>query len=253
MVRARNGLLMLGLAGCLALVGPAAAGANTVTVGSPLTAALPPVQFGSSGTAVTTALPEPGALVTAPANGTIVSWKVIGASGGPLKLRVVHPVDGGLVKGAGTASSGPITGPGVLTFTASLPMSQGDLIGIDPTNDTDTVGAVPDLPGSQIEAFLPPLVDGGPGVAPLGSRTGEIGFNAQVLLNCIVPKLKGKKVGAARRALSAAGCDPPRIKKKKKKHKGGKFVRKQNPAAGTEIPSDRAVVLKLRPKKRKRV
>lgn len=250
-MRARNGLLMLGIAGCLGAIGPATAAANTVTVGSPLTAALAPVPFFNAGTAVNTALPEPGALVSAPANGTIVSWKVIGASGGPLKLRVAHPVGGGRFTGAGTASSGPITGPGALTFTTSLPIKQGDLIGIDPTDGTDTVGAVPELAGSQFEAFFPPLVDGGPGVAPLGSRTGEIGFNAQVLLNCVVPKLKGKKVGAARRALSAAGCDPPRIKRKK--HKGGKFVRKQNPAAGTEIPSDRAVVLKLRPKKRKRV
>jgi hypothetical protein len=247
MIRARNGLLTLGLAGCLAMVGPTAAAANTVTIGSPLTAALPPSPFNLQTTGVNTTLPEPGALVSAPANGTIVSWKVIGASGGPLKLRVVHPVGGGLFTGAGKTSSGPITGTGVLTFNANLPISKGDLIGVDPTNNSDTIGAADDLPGSFALLFFPPLADGGPGVAPVLSGPGEIGLNAQVLLNCVVPKLKGKKVRAAKRALRAAGCDPPRIKKKK--GQGGKFVGKQNPKAGKEIPSDHAVVLKLRPKK----
>jgi hypothetical protein len=251
MTRARNGLLTLGLAGCLALIGPSAAPANTVTIGSPLTAALPPSPFNLQVTAVNTALPEPGALVAAPANGTIVSWKVIGASGGPLKLRVVHPVAGGLFTGAGKASSGPITGTGVLTFSANLPIKQGDLIGVDPTNNSDTVGAADGLAGSFGLLFFPPLADGAPGVAPVLSAPGEIGLNAQVLLNCVVPKLKGKKVGAAKRALTAAGCDPPRVKRKKGQH--GKFVGKQNPKPGAEIPSDRAVVLKLRPKKPERV
>jgi hypothetical protein len=227
------------------MVGPAAAAANTVTVGSPLTAALPAAPFGGQLTAVNTALPEPGALVAAPGNGTIVSWKVIGASSGPLKLRVVHPVTGGHFTGAGKVSSGPITGPGVLTFNANLPIQQGDLIGVDPTNNSDTLGAADGLAGSMGLLFFPELADGGPGVAPELSAPGEIGINAQVLLNCVVPKLKGKKVGAAKRALRKAGCDPPRIKKKK--GQGGKFVGKQNPKPGKEIPGDRAVVLKLRP------
>jgi hypothetical protein len=245
-MKARNGFLMLGVAGCLGLIGPSAAAANTVTVGSPLTATLSSAEFGEQITAVNTVLPEAGALVAAPANGTIVSWKVTGASGGPLKIRVVHPVGGGLFTGAGKASSGPITGSGVLTFDANLPIKQGDLVGVDPTNDTDTIGAVDGLPGSQTVFFFPTLADGGPGAAPLLTETGEIGFNAQVLLNCVVPKLKGKKVGAAKRALTAAGCATPTIKKKK--GKGAKVVKKQNPAAGTEIPSDRSIVLKVRPK-----
>ena len=246
-MRARNGFLMLGIAGCLGTLGPATAAANTVTVGSPLTADLPAEPFGGQITGMNTALGEPGALVSAPANGTIVSWKVKNASGGPLKLRVVHPVGGGLFTGAGSASSGPITGPGVLTFSANLPIGQGDLIGIDPTKDSDRVGAADNLAGSNAVIFFPKLADGGPGVAPELSASGEVGFNAQVLLNCVVPKLKGKKVGAAKRKLRAAGCDPPRIKRKK--GQGGKFVGKQNPKPGTEIPSDRAVVLKLGPKK----
>ncbi len=229
------------------MIAPAAAAANTVTVGSPLTAALPSSPFNLQTTAVNTALPEPGAQASAPGNGIIVSWKVIGASGGPLKLRVVHPVGGGLFTGAGTTSSGPITGPGVLTFNASLPIAKGDLIGVDPTNKSDALGAADALPGSFALLFFPELADGGPGVAPVLSAAGEIGVNAQVLLNCVVPKLKGKKVGAAKRKLRAAGCDSPKIKRKK--GQGGKFVKKQNPKAGTEIPGDRAVVLKLRPKK----
>jgi hypothetical protein len=229
------------IAACVPLFGAAPALATTVTIGSPMTVAQPPIGFGTSRTLTITALPEPGAIVSAPANGTITSWSVSGASGGPLRLRIVRPVGGGLFTGAGTSSAGTITGTGKLTFPTTLPVKKGDLIGVDPNNDSDAIGGALGLPGSGFMFFNSELVNGGPGTAPAVSGAGEPALNAQVLLNCFVPKLKGKKVKAAKKALAKAGCAPPRLKKK------GKFVKSQNPKPGTEIPSDRAVVLKRRP------
>lgn len=241
-MRTRIGIATMAAAACVALLGAQSASATTVTIGSPLPGSLAPTPFVGTQTVTTTSLSEPGAIVSAPANGTITSWRVVGAQGGPLTLRVVRPVGGGKFTGGGKVNSGPITGLGVLTFPTTLPIKQGDLIGLDPTAPTDTIGASP--AGGTYMYFSSPLVDSGPGTTPTNpAATGEVGFNAQVLLNCIVPKLKGKKVKAAKKALAKAGCAPPKLKKK------GKFVKSQNPAPGQEIPSDRAVVLKRRPAK----
>jgi hypothetical protein len=225
-----------------ALLVPAVASAKIVTIGSPMTQSLAPTAFDTYRTATNTGLPEPGALIASPANGTVVSWKVTGASGGPFRLRIVRPFGAGTYTGAGTSAAGAITGGGVLTFPTSLRIQKGDLVGVDPSSDGDQIGAQPLLPGSEVIFFASSLANDGPGVSPVFRGPEEVGLSAQVLLNCVVPKVKGKKIKAARRALVAAGCDArPTIKRKRK----GKRVRKQNPAAGKEIPSDRSVVLKV--------
>jgi hypothetical protein len=230
------------MAAVVALTSPAAAMAKVVTIGSPMTQSMPPLTFDTYRTGTNTMLPEPGALAAAPANGTVLSWKVVGASGGPFRLRIVKPFGTGMYTGAGTSSPGSITGSGVLTFSTDLKIEKGDLIGVDPSTDGDRIGALPSLAGSEMIFFASSLADDGPGVSPVSSGAGELGVNAQVLLNCVMPKVKGKKLKAAKRALIAAGCDaPPTIKRK---HKGNR-VRKQNPGAGKEIPSNRSVVLKV--------
>jgi hypothetical protein len=244
-LKARLAGLVLVALGSALLMAPGA-GATTVTVGSPLTLSFDAETFGSSRSLTNFTLAEPGAMPTAPANGTITSWKVLDASGGPLKLRVVHPLGGNLFVGGGTALSGPITGLGLTTFTARLPIKAGDYIGLDPTANSDAIGGNFTTPGSTFIDFGSPLVDGSPVGSPGDTPVqGEAAFNAQVLLNCIVPKVKGKKVSAARRALANAGCATPTIKKKGKTKK---IIKKQNPAPGTEIPGDQATVLKLKPK-----
>src|SRR5262245_14938464 len=99
---------MIGAAACVALIGAQSASATTVTIGSPMTVAQPPLGVGTLRTLTITALPEPGAIVAAPANGTVTSWSVSGAIGGPLRLRIVRPLGGGLFTGAGTSSAGTI-------------------------------------------------------------------------------------------------------------------------------------------------
>ncbi len=68
----------VGVAGALSLLGASAAQAATVTLGSPLTNALPSSPIAISATVQQTALP--GATLVAPFNGQITSWKVIDAS-----------------------------------------------------------------------------------------------------------------------------------------------------------------------------
>jgi hypothetical protein len=234
-------------AGVLAVSGLAAAApaqATTVTIGSPGPAQDTSAPIGGVGTLVDTAIP--GATVTAPKNGVITSWKMANASGGPFTLQVVHPAGGGAFTSTGSTAPGAITSSGPITFTANLPIAQGDFIGVTNTSNSDQIGASA-TPGAAFIGFVPPL--GSSPQTPNVNGPGELGYNAQELLNCVVPKLKGKKVGAAKAALAAAGCVPPTIKKGKRK---GKFVQKQNPGPGTEIRGDAAVTLKLGPKAKKK-
>ena len=107
------------------LLGAPAASAKTTTIGSPMTTSFIPTAFGPEVTVAHAGLPEDGANVTAPVNGTIVSWKVLGAVGGPLTLRVIHPTSDTFFIGTGTTTSGPITGTGLLTFNANLQIKAG--------------------------------------------------------------------------------------------------------------------------------
>jgi hypothetical protein len=149
-----------------------------VTLGSPLSSPLSPVMFSSVVTLSPQALP--GATVTSPFNGTIVGWQVTGASGGPLKLQVVHPFAGPFFTGGGTSTPGTITGTGVLSFPANLPIKAGDSIGIVPTAGTDTIGVNFTTSGSLYADWDPALVDGNPPRTPTSGTMGELGFNATV-------------------------------------------------------------------------
>ena len=233
-----------GLTAILAIGGlltASATEATTVTVGSPGPASTVSALLGgpTAATIVNTAIP--GATVTAPGNGVITSWRIANATGGPFSIQVVHPSAGAFTS-TGTASGGVATSSGTVTFAANLPIAKGDYIGLLNTNPSDHIGAAA-TPGSSFIFFSPAL--GATPRTPDGSGPGEIGFNADVLLNCVVPKLKGKKVGAARKALANAGCAAPKVKKK-----GGKFVRKQSAKPGTEIRGDAVVTLKAGPRKK---
>jgi hypothetical protein len=159
----------------------ASAQAAIVTVGSPLTGmtseggfAHQPLTFANS------LLPEPGALVASPIDGTVVRWRIIDASGGPFKLRVLHPAGGGTYTGAGTSSAMTPSGTGIQTFATNLPIQAGDLIGLDLSHSTDMVGVANPV-GSQTIAWEPPLEDGSTSAPTITSASFfEVGFNADV-------------------------------------------------------------------------
>ena len=224
----------VGVAGSVSLFGASAAQATTITLGSPLTNALPSRSIAISATVRQTALP--GAALVAPFDGQIRSWQVINASGG-WTLQVLHPSGAGFVS-TGSTHSGPL-GPGIVTFTARLPIRAGDRIGLASDSGSSTLGTSGVTPGAAFTAYVPPLTDN---TAPRSSSTGdtrELGFNATIVSNCIVPKVKGKTLKKATNKLRAAGC------KGKVQKKSGKRVTKQKPRAGTEVPAGTPVYLTL--------
>jgi hypothetical protein len=151
----------------------------TITVGSPLTGAFTPTKFNVVGLVATTALPESGAQVTSPISGTILRWRVTGASGGPLTLRVLRPV-GGLTYTA-VGSSAPVVPASSSTqvFPTSIPIQAGDVIGIQNTNKTDELGVMATA-GAQFLGWQPPLSEGETREAKEAPTGIEPGFNADV-------------------------------------------------------------------------
>jgi hypothetical protein len=116
-------------------------------------------------------LPEPGANVTSPVTGTIVRWRIIGASGGPFHLRVLTQAGGTTFTGAGTSEPRTPSSTAMETFTTSLPIGAGQQIGLDVTNGTDEIGLASSLGKHPRFGFVgpPPLADGAPPEFLLGA------------------------------------------------------------------------------------
>jgi IPT/TIG domain-containing protein/PASTA domain-containing protein len=175
----RLGLLTAVMASALVFLGAAVAQASTITVGSVLPPESTPTEFKEVETFFNTALPEKGANLVSPVNGTIVRWRVQGAEGGPFFLRVLHPNGSGAYTAAGTSNAATPSGAGLQTFTANLPIHAGDLIGVDPTNASDKIG-VATASGASFGFIFPPPFDGAT-VAPSGVVEGkEIELSAEV-------------------------------------------------------------------------
>jgi PASTA domain len=225
----------VGVAGVASLSAASAAQAATVTLGSPLTNALPSDPIAIPATVRQTALP--GATLVAPFNGQITSWRVINASGGWM-LQVLHPSGVGVVSTGST--HGEALGAGIVTFTARLPIVAGDSIGLASDSASSTLGTNGDTPGAAIDLYVPPLTDNTAPRTASTSRPREVGFNATIVSNCIVPRVKGKTVKKATKKLRAAGCTKGKVKKK-----GGRRVTRQKPRAGSEVQPGTAVRLTL--------
>ena len=116
----RRTLLSAVVAGaCLAVSWTASALASTVTVGPSLTGSYQPFVPEEVGT-FTNATEEAGANVTSPVTGTIVCWRLIGATGGPFRLRVLTPDGGNTYTGAGTSAPQTPTGLATQSFATNL-------------------------------------------------------------------------------------------------------------------------------------
>jgi hypothetical protein len=244
----RLAICLTTLAACLTLC--ASAAAETVTVGSPLTAAF---SFQAGTTAVGSwaniALPEPEAHAASPISGTVVRWRVKGAFlGGPFFLQVLRPAGG--FSYASVATSAPETPAGEATqvFATDLPIQAGDVIAIETSHASDRIGAAAQAAGVDALNWIPPLVDGG-AAAPAHTFEieDELGFDADVesespvvapvptptpistpapptsptttpqpsTPTCTVPKLIGAELEAAKAKLRAAGCKLGKVTKRK--------------------------------------
>ncbi len=245
------GRFRLGI-GCVAAVvtlgtcASTGAEAATVTVGSPLTANFTGA-IATTSLKVNTALPEPGATAASPVPGTIINWRVILGSTGNLSLFVVKPATGGAYT-PGLGSSGVHTNSaGLQTFPSGLVVKAGDLIGIDPGGAT--VKEATPAPGATISEWALPFYYGSSRPPDNTYDNSELAYNATVEY-CLVPKLKGMKLGAAKKALLNGGCRVGEVTRPKKGK--AKFVKSQGAAPGTALADQAVVDLKLRGKPKKK-
>jgi hypothetical protein len=175
----RHAVSALTLAIAVGMVSATGAAASTITVGSVLPEKPTPTEFKSVRTFFNAALPEKGVNLTSPVNGAIVRWRVFGAEGGPFYLRVLHATGTGAYSASGTSNPATPSGPGLQTFAANLPVRVGDLIGIDPSHDTDTIG-IADVAGASFGQIFPPPFDGAT-VPASGIEEGkEVELSAEV-------------------------------------------------------------------------
>ncbi len=249
-------LAAAGTAGiCLGVT--ASAGAATVTLGSPLTANFTTATANDVGTSAMVSGPN----IAAPVDGTVISWRMQGFSGGPFRLRVLKLGSGNGTIGEGTGP--PVSATGGLTEqTVNLPIKTGEVLGFNNGTATDRARLVQDSPTYVGAGWVPVLPDGGSPRVPSFNANVEFAYNATVRY-CLVPDLAGKKLGVASQALTDAGCALGAVtkkkakKKKKKKRKGPKIVRSQSIAAGTALADQakvdvRVVIKKKKGKKKKK-
>jgi hypothetical protein len=234
--------------------------AATVTVGPNLTGPFEPVVFGSQRTLTNTTPSTSGNPIASPFNGFIRTWSVVGVSGGPVNLKIVRPVGAGLFITKGHLESGPITGTAVQTFdpTVNAHVEAGDLFGIDPvsTDGSGTIGIDFTDPQAGYSYWWPRLRRGEPARSPAEANVpGQVGVNVVIESSCLVPRLKGLRVKAARRALAVGNCGIGKARRptKPRLRKKARFVIAQDAQPGMELPGQTRIGFTLgrkpRPKK----
>lgn len=221
--------------------------ANTLTLGTQFQGTIDSaVLDGGAGTIANTFLPAP-LIASSPTDGTIISWR-FSADTTQWTPQIVRPLGGDQYTraGAGPSQAGTGTGNIVGPFPLNLPIKKGDLFGVAGGNFKH-FGFIHTL-GARHAYFAPPLQDGISAAPDFeGASDFEEALSATVRY-CLVPKLKGKKPKAAKKALKAADCTFGG-KRKSKKHTKKKKVVKQTVAPGTAISDTAPVAIKVsRPK-----
>ncbi|MGZ3318687.1 MAG: IPT/TIG domain-containing protein [Isosphaeraceae bacterium] len=135
-----------------------------------------------------TVLPEPGAQVSSPIEGTIVRWRILYTKGGPYRLRVLALNANGAYTGVQTSAPETSTGTKLQSFPTSLPIKVGQTIGLDNSTSEDELGAF--ISATDGFAVWNPALADNSTRAPTNVFIGEIGgevvgaelaFNADVV------------------------------------------------------------------------
>jgi len=156
-----------------------AAQASVIGIGSVFPEGATSEPFKRVQTLFNTALPESGATLSSPVNGAIVRWKVQGAVGGPFFLRVLHPDGKGSYEATATSQGASPKSTVLETFSTNLKVQAGDLIGIDPSHDTDEIG-FKEVAGASYASIFPTPFDGSVH-APSETLNGkEISLSAEI-------------------------------------------------------------------------
>lgn len=228
--------------------------AATVTVGSSINTTFAQTAFPAPTTVANFILPAP-ANATSPTDGTVISWRFLGA-GGQFTPRVLRTTGGTSHTGAATGTPVLPTGvPPVISgpYTTSLPIKKGELFGVN-VPAAGTLGTAATTGATYLQ-WTPPLSDGGAGLPPTSSVASEAAISATIRF-CKVPKLKGLAAKAARQALLSANCTIGTVTKSTTKRRPTKQVISQSVKANGSIadtaPVDFIVAPKKKPKRKKK-
>lgn len=186
--------------------------------------------------------------LTSPANGVVTSWAVrTGDPGARYTLRILRPSGTNIYLGAGI-SQAPAAVPGGTTDStisypaASLPIKQGDSIGV--FTGGGATGVAQRVTSGVNANLIANNFTGGP---PEGSTATFIpDVQHELLLQatiefCKVPDLTGQTLATAQDALTRADCGAANVTKKrlkrtkKNKKKKGKIL-SQTPPGTTSAP-----------------
>jgi hypothetical protein len=229
------------LALCLAATAlPAAASADTAKIGSTLGhAASPNGELCSLCVGIQRAQAggnSPLRLVS-PATGVVTQWAVRTSDPGAIyNLRILRPINNSSYTGVGTSPNAvvpPLTTDSVLINNASLPIKQGDAIGVAAGPAGHDLPSWPDnVTGDVVGTSLGNFADGSSSGTITDIPGHELLVQATVSF-CNVPNVHKQKKVNAKTALTNADCG---VKVKKKETQKKKFrgkVLKQKLAAGT--------------------
>lgn len=153
----RRAIAVLCAVSALVLAMATTAQASVIKIGSVLPDKWESKKFDRVETLFNTALPEPGATLASPVNGAIIRWYVQGAVGGPFYLRVLHPDGKGAYEAAGKSAPATPAGTGLQAFETNLKVQAGDVLGVDPTSETDEIGVKTESGASYASIFPTPF------------------------------------------------------------------------------------------------
>jgi hypothetical protein len=137
-----------------------------------------------------------------PFDGTVTSFSVnAGSAGGTVWLRVLRPAGGGKYTGVGTSPPQTLS-IGVNTFTVSLAVRAGDLIGLD--NDSSALMFDTSVLGPLTAYYVLPALADGATAAPTNTQTGY-----RLLLSATVQSSTGTGTGTGTTTTTTTTPPPP--------------------------------------------
>jgi hypothetical protein len=255
----------------------AGAGAETVQVGAALPGAALPQEAAENFTCpetggcgiVSLSTASGGPVTRSTVSGRVSRWRIQGASAASgYVLDILRPNADGTFAVVAASAPATVTGAAIQTFATDMPIAAGDLVAVEAPlgaqvpavlgESTADLFKGPLTPGSTVQPFeqaasfpfttavnvdveVPTLVP-----APLKEvieKTVEV--KAPQGPRCVVPKLLGKTLAAAKRALKSARCKvgfvipaPGKVAAKAK-------VKRTVPSPGSSLPAGTAVSVKL--------
>jgi hypothetical protein len=179
--------------------------------------------------------------LTSPVNGVVTQWAVRTSDpNASYTFRILRPVSGTTYTSVGASSDltvPPTTTDSTLINAISLPINQGDAIGIAVNNAGHGLPSWPDNVQTDVVGYVaPPFADGTTSTPFIDIPGHELLVQASVKF-CKVPNLHRLKKVLAKTALTNADCGV-KVKKKdtgKRKFRG-KVLKQKKPVGSTFPP-----------------